>query len=31
MQSRSEIWSVYATLQNNFFYEKILSKMWPGN
>ena len=29
MQSSNEIWSVYALLQNNFFYQKILRKMWP--
>ena len=31
MQSGNEIWSVYAILQNNLFYLKILQKMWPGN
>ena len=31
MQSGNEIWPVYAILQNNFFYQKILRKMWPGN
>ena len=31
MQSGNEIWPVYAILQNNFFYKKILRKMWPGN
>ena len=30
MQSGYEIWSVYAILQN-FFYQKILQKIWPGN
>ena len=31
MQSGNEIWPVYEILQNNFFYQKILQKMWPGN
>ena len=31
MQSGNEIWPVYAVLQNNFFYQKALQKMWPGN
>ena len=31
MQSGNEICSGYAILQNNFFYQKILQKMWPGN
>ena len=31
MHSGNEIWSVYAILQNNFFYRKILQKMWPEN
>ena len=31
MQSGNEIWPVYAILQNNFFYQKIIQKMWPGN
>ena len=31
MQSDNEIWPVYAILQNNFFYQKIPQKMWPGN
>ena len=31
MQSGNEIWPVYAILQNNFFYPKILQKMLPGN
>ena len=31
MQSGNEIWQVYAILQNNFFYQKILEKMWTGN
>ena len=30
MQSGNEIWPVYTVLQN-FFYQKILRKMWPGN
>ena len=29
MQSGNEIWSVYAILQNNLFYVKILQNMWP--
>ena len=31
MQSGNKIWPVYAVLQDNFFYQKILQKMWPGN
>ena len=31
MQSGNKIWPVYATLENDFFYQKILQKMWPGN
>ena len=31
MQSGNEIWSIYAILQNNLFYVKILQNMWPGN
>ena len=31
MQSGNQIWPVYAILQNIFFYQKILQKMWPGN
>ena len=31
MQSGNEIWPVYAILLNNFFYQKIIWKMWPGN
>ena len=31
MQSDYEIWPVYAVLQNNFFYQKIPRKIWPGN
>ena len=31
MQSGNEIWPVYAISQNNFFYQKILRKLWPGN
>ena len=31
MQSGNETWPVYAILQHNFFYQKILQKMWPGN
>ena len=30
MQPGNEIWAVYAILQNNFFYLKILQKIWPG-
>ena len=30
MQSVNEIWPVYAILQNSFFDQKILRKMWPG-
>ena len=30
-QSGNEIWPVYVTLQNKFFYQKILWKMWSGN
>ena len=29
MQSGNEIWSVYAVLQNNFFYEKIKTSSRP--
>ena len=31
MQSGNESWPVYAILQNNFFYQENLRKMWPGN
>ena len=31
MQSVNEIWPVYAILLDNFFYQKIIWKMWPGN
>ena len=31
MQSGKEIWPVYAILQNDFFYEKILRKVWSDN
>ena len=31
MQSGNEIWPVYTVLQNDFFYQKIPQKMWPGN
>ena len=31
MQSGNEVWPVYAIIQSNFFYQKILQKMWPGN
>ena len=31
MQSGNKIWPVYAVLQNNIFYQKILRKMWQGN
>ena len=30
-QSGNEIWSVHAILQNKLFYQKTLSKLWPGN
>ena len=29
--SGNEIWLVYVTLKDNFFYHKILRKVWPGN
>ena len=31
MRPANEIWPVYKTLQDNFFYQKVLWKMWPGN
>ena len=31
MQSGNEISPVYAILQDNFFYQKIIRKIWPGN
>ena len=31
MQSGNEVWPVYAIVQSNFFYQKIIWKMWPGN
>ena len=31
MQSGKEIWPIYAILKSNFFYQKILRKMWPEN
>ena len=31
MQSGNKIWPVYAILENDFFCQKILQKMWPGN
>ena len=30
-QPGNETWPVYVTLQDNFFYHKILWKMWPGS
>ena len=29
MQSGNEIWLVYAIVQNKFFFQKILRKIWP--
>ena len=31
MQSGNEIWPLYAILQNDFFNQKIIQKIWPGN
>ena len=31
MQLGNEIWPVYAVLQNNFYHQKTLRKMWPGD
>ena len=30
-QPCTEIWPVYIIIQDNFFYHKILWKMWSGN
>ena len=31
MQPGNEIWPVYAVSHNDFFDQKILRKIWPGN